>query len=100
LRFVSTGFVTYITVTGPDFTARWCVELHIECYDWDFENGDVPLPDGDYRWQVLTVKLIASAISEVGHFRVAIDDSHQLPPMLTATLSPTRIPATSTPRGR
>lgn len=90
LEFISTGFVTHVTVSGENFTAQWCVELHIDCMPYDFENEDVLLPDGTYFWHVSTSKMIGSAQSETWSFRVDTRQPNELPPMLTATPSPTQ----------
>lgn len=97
LQYLNTGFVAHVSVTGANFSARYCATQLGECYPWDFENEDTPLPDGDYTWQVGVWKPLASNNSDTWHFRVEIDSTHQLPPMLTATPSPTSIP---TPSGR
>lgn len=99
-QFYGTGFMTYVTVTGQNFTARWCTELHGTCNPSNFENENEILPDGAYSWHVTTWKPLGSASSDPWHFRVETDSSHHLPVMLTATLSPTGIPAMPTPRGK
>ncbi len=100
LTFLSTGAISYVTLIGRDFIARWCVGFLTECSPTYFENGDVLLPDGLYRWSVFTTKPLGSANSETWYFRVETDLSTGLPPMLTATPKPTRIPATPTPPSR
>lgn len=89
MEFISTGFITYVTVRSEDFTARWCVELHTDCMPYDFENETVLLPDGSYEWQVYTSKPLGSAHSETWHFRVDTQAPDTLPLMLTATPTPT-----------
>ncbi|MBZ0280205.1 MAG: hypothetical protein K8L97_05660 [Anaerolineae bacterium] len=90
LEFITTGFITHVTVRGENFTAQWCVELHIDCMPYDFENENELLPDGTYEWQVFTAKAMGSAQSETWSFRVDTQDSNDLPLMLTATPTPTQ----------
>lgn len=88
LEFINTGFVAYVTVSGENFTAQWCVELHIDCMPYDFKNEDVLLPDGTYFWHVSTAKIIGSAQSETWSFRVDTQHTDEMHPMLTATPPP------------
>lgn len=100
LQYTTTGFMTHITVTGGDFAAHGCAAFYSECQPLDFENEDVLLPDGAYTWHVSTWKPLGTAISETGHFRIDTSNSDNLPLLLSATPSPTRIPAKPTPRGK
>jgi hypothetical protein len=94
LTYLSTGAISYVTLTGHDFIARWCMGVLTECSPEYFENENVLLPDGFYRWSVFTTKPLGSANSEIGYFRIETDLTTDLPPMLTATPKPTRSPAT------
>jgi hypothetical protein len=75
LEYLSTGFITYVTVTGQSFTARYCVALHGECMPYDFENETLLLPEGSYTWSVFTVKSLGSATSEMWGFQIDTDTS-------------------------
>jgi hypothetical protein len=74
-EYLTTGFVTYVTVTGENFTARYCVASHSECMPYHFENETMLLLDGDYTWTVFTSKPLGSATSETWHFQIDTDTS-------------------------
>lgn len=83
LSYTTTGFMTYVTVTGDDFTAQYCEALHGECQPYQFENETVLLPNGYYEWQVYTTKPMGSAISEKWRFQIAV---YPLPPYHNHTM--------------
>jgi hypothetical protein len=88
LEFIYTGFIALVTITGDNFTARWCIPFNGEgCNPWDFENENTLLPDGEYTWKVYTWKPLGSA-STAGTFRVDTHQFSNLPPMITATPTP------------